>query len=107
MKTKTLLFTILALLSFSCVNTEIENSAVEISDLKYSTIEIAKAKGDSMSIVTESYQDYVFIKKDGKLILHKKYISNENWVDMPAAVLIVLVIVAFTVGLATGTLLKK
>ncbi len=104
---KKLLFILLALIAISCVETTPPPD--KLGKLQYNTIELAnKTIGvDSMTVVTEGLNDYVFIKKDGELYVYKQYTSDPGMTSMPSAALFLLLGALFLLGILAGSLLNN
>lgn len=85
------------------------NNNTPIDDLKYITIAEAKRlKADSMVIVTEGCKDYVFAKhSNGDVTLKAQYVSGTNFLHMPMAFFIWILLVAFAAGLIVGLVINN
>lgn len=101
---KNLFIILLMLLLVSCIDTSVKET--EIANLKHSTIEKAKIQGDSISIVTQDQYDYVFIKKEGRVVLYKKYVSDRIMIDLPGPLLFLIVVCAIMIGVILRSAFK-
>lgn len=61
---------------------------------------------DSLVIVNEQAYDYAFIKKNGKMEVHKKYIADNGWINIPGGLIVVIIIIAFCLGMVFGSLIR-
>lgn len=85
------------------------NNNIPMDDLKYNTIKEAKRlKADSLVIVTEGCKDYIFAKhSNGDVILKAQYVSGTNFLHMPMAFFIWILLVAFAAGLIVGLVINN
>ncbi len=100
MKTIIILFSLILL--SGCVTTHPKPEYID--KLNYVTVETAKkAKPDSLVIVKENNNDYVFKKeKDGKLTLIREFVSEPTWVNLPVELFIIIMAFIFLIGLISG-----
>lgn len=100
---KLMLFIFTLFLLSGCIDTTPEDG--QINHLEHATILQADSlPGDTMVIVTQSYKDYVFIKKQDKLVLYKVYISSNEFMDLPGIALFGIIITIFFIGCAIGSI---